>query len=60
LSIRAATLITALGIAFAAFAPDLDRPEPRPCPAPAPSIPTAPREYTEADVLAAIREGSRP
>jgi hypothetical protein len=48
-------------LSLTALAPGAYRPEPRPCPAPAiPAIPTAPREYSQADVLAAIQEGRRP
>jgi hypothetical protein len=48
-------------LACTALAPGAYRAEPQPCPTPAvPVIPTAPPEYSEADVLAASRAGRRP
>jgi hypothetical protein len=55
-----ALAVSGFTLALAALAPGAYRAEPQPCPTPAvPVIPTAPREYTEADVIQAIREGRR-
>jgi hypothetical protein len=60
-TVPAALAVSGVTLALAALAPGAYRAEPQPCPTPAvPVIPTAPREYSEADVLAAIRAGRRP